>query len=108
MRRVPCSMKNSTAAQEHSIDVEEVHGQDRLGLGLKECPPGLPGPSGRWADARVLEDLPHRRRGQLVPEPGQLTVNAAVSPTRVVPGHLHYQRPHWLRGPRPPGSTARI
>jgi hypothetical protein len=29
-------------AQEHGIDVEEVHGQDRLGLGLQERSPGLP------------------------------------------------------------------
>ena len=68
------------APQEYGIDVEEARRQDRLRPGFKECPPGLPGSSGRGVDARVFEDLPHRRRGQLVPEPGQLTVNAAVSP----------------------------
>jgi hypothetical protein len=32
------------AAQEHCVDVEEVRGEDRLGLPGQERPPGLPGP----------------------------------------------------------------
>jgi hypothetical protein len=76
-------------AQEHRIDVEEVHGEDRLRLGLQERPPGLPGPPGRGIDAGVFKDLPYRRRGQLVPETGQLTVDAAVSPACGVPKLRH-------------------
>jgi hypothetical protein len=74
-------------AQEHGIDMEEVHGEDRLRLSLKKCPPGLPGSSGRrvdgwrpeseteprsWTppvDVRIFEDLPHRRRASLYPSP---------------------------------------
>ena len=29
-------------AKEHCVDVEETHGEDRRGLSLQECPPGLP------------------------------------------------------------------
>jgi hypothetical protein len=34
------------AAQEHGVDVEEVRGEDRRGLGGQERLPGLSGPSG--------------------------------------------------------------
>jgi hypothetical protein len=95
-------------AQEHRIDAEEVHREDRLRLGFQECPPGLPGSPGRGIDAGIFEDLPYRRRGQLPPEPGQLTMDTPVSPPRVVPGHLQDQRPYRLRGSRPAGGTARI
>ena len=47
-------------AEKRGIDVEEVDGEDRLGLGLQERPPGLPGPGGGGVDASVLEDLPDR------------------------------------------------
>ena len=57
------------AAQEHGIDVEEVRGEDRLRLGLKECPPGLPDPSGRGVDSGVFEDLPTVDRASLYPSP---------------------------------------
>jgi hypothetical protein len=56
------------AAKECRIDVEEVDGEDRLGLSGQECPPGLPGTLGCGVDARVVEDLPDRRRRDLVPE----------------------------------------
>jgi hypothetical protein len=35
------------AAQEHGVDVGEIHGEDRVGLRGQELPPGRPGPSGR-------------------------------------------------------------
>jgi len=34
-----------------------------------------------------------RRRGQLVPKISQFTVDAPISPARIVPGHLQCQRP---------------
>ncbi len=70
------------AAQEDGIDVEEVDGEDRLGLGLQERPPGLPGPPGRRINARVLENPPHCRRRERAAQAGQLAVDAPVSPTR--------------------------
>jgi hypothetical protein len=43
-----------------------------------------------------------------VPEAGELATDAPVSPARVVPCHLQYQRPYRLRGPRPAGSLPRV
>jgi hypothetical protein len=57
------------AAQQHRVDMEEVHRQDGLGLGVQERLPGLPGPPGRWGEARVLEDPPHGRWRHLTPPP---------------------------------------
>ena len=96
------------AAQEHGVDMEEVHGQNRLGLGAQERPPGLPGPLGCRVDARILEDLPHRRRGDRVPQSGQFAVDAPVTPAGVVPRHLQHQRPDHRHGPGPPGRPARV
>jgi hypothetical protein len=79
-------MKNRT--QEHGIGMEEVGGQDRLGLRGQERPPGLPSSSGGGVDARVFEDRPHRGWRDFVTEAGQLTVDAAVSPARIVVRHL--------------------
>ena len=72
------------AAKQHGIDVEEVRRQDRLGLGLQERPPGLADSPGRGVDARVFEDLPHRRRRDLMPRAGQLTIRSR-SPSRSLP-----------------------
>jgi len=70
------------AAQEHGIDVEEVRREDRGGLPGQERPPGLPGPPRCGIDARVFEDLPHRRWRDLVTEAGQLTVDAPCAVSR--------------------------
>ena len=88
--------------------MEEVRRQDRLGLPGKERPPGLPRPPGSRVDAGVLEDLPHRRRRQLVSQPGQLAVDAPVPPARVVPRHLRHQRTDRLRSARPSRTAPRI
>jgi hypothetical protein len=40
--------------QQHGIDVEEARREDRLRLGLQECPPGLPGPPGCGLDPASL------------------------------------------------------
>ena len=39
---------------------------------------------------------------------GQLAVDAAVSPGRVVPCHLQHQRPYGLRCARPAGGAPRV
>jgi hypothetical protein len=96
------------AAQEYGVDVEEVRGQDRLCLGSQESPPSLTGSLRRRVDARVLEDLPHRRRRQLVAQTGQFAMDAPVAPARVVPRHLQHQRTDRLRRTRPSRSVAWI
>ena len=63
------------AAQEHGIDVEEVRREDRCGLPGQELPPGLSGTPGCRIDARVLEDLPHCRRRDLIAKTGQFAVD---------------------------------
>jgi hypothetical protein len=46
---------------------QEVAGDDRVGLGGQELPPGRPGPPGRWIDARSVQDLPYRGRSDRMP-----------------------------------------
>lgn len=63
---------------------------------------------GRWADARVLEDPPHRRRCRLVPLASRFLVDAAVASGRVVTCHLHDQRTNGRGGLRPASRATRI
>jgi hypothetical protein len=46
------------AAQEHAVDVGEIHGEDRVGLRGQELSPGRAASSGRRIQAGALEDLP--------------------------------------------------
>jgi hypothetical protein len=50
--------ENVEAAQEHGVDVGEIHGEDRVGLRGQELSPGRAGSSGRRIQAGALEDLP--------------------------------------------------
>src|SRR6266852_1343111 len=65
---------------------EEVQRQDPLRLGPQELGPARSLPAGRGIDAGVLEDLPDRGRRHGDAEPGQLAVDAAVTPRLVLPG----------------------
>ena len=67
----------------------------------------LAGPRGCGLDSRVLEDLPHGRRRELVSQADQFAVDAPVAPAQVVPGHFQHQRPG-PRDPGLPGDGARI
>ena len=68
------------------IGGEEVQRQDPLRLGSQEPGPARSLPAGRGIDAGVLEDLPDRGRRHGDAEPGQLAVDAAVTPRLVLPG----------------------
>ena len=94
-------------AHRHRIGVEEVRGEDRLGLPGQERPPGLPGSPGRGVDAGVLEDPPHCRRRDFIAQPSQLTLDAPVAPARIVPRHLQYKCADGRRDARPSRSAAR-
>ncbi|MGP7998224.1 MAG: hypothetical protein ACLPKI_12985 [Streptosporangiaceae bacterium] len=65
---------------------EEVQRQDSLRLGRHELGPARSLPAGRGIDAGVLEDLPDRGRRHGDAEPGQLAMDAAVTPRFVLPG----------------------
>ena len=65
---------------------KKSHGQQGLGLRAQEVRPGGGGASGRGVDAGLVQDLPHRRRGDLHPEDEQFAVHAPVTPRRVLRG----------------------
>ena len=46
------------ACAEHGVEVEEVRGDDVLGLSGEEFPPGWPGAAWCWVDAYFVQDLP--------------------------------------------------
>src|SRR5258708_18522482 len=81
---------------------EEVQRQDPLRLGPQELGPARSLPAGRGIDAGVLEDLPDRGRRPGDAEPGQLAVDAAVTPPLVLPGQPQPPPPDLsLRCPAP-------
>ena len=62
--------------RERAVDVEEVGGQERGGVGAQEDAPGLIVP--RWRrDAVGAQDLADGRGGHPVPDPAQLARNLA-------------------------------
>jgi hypothetical protein len=69
------------------------------------APTGPPGPSRCGIDARSVQDLPHRGRGDDVPEPRQLALDPPVAPGRVLPRHPDDQRPDRGPGGRPSWPT---
>ena len=106
--RRPCSMAIGEAAHEDGVDVGECAG-DRptpapksiariaWACATKNCRQfGWTARSG--IDARGLQDLPDRRRGDPVAEADQLTVDAAVAPAWVLSGQPQYLRGGWSAG----------
>ena len=87
--------------EQHRLDDQEVTGDDGVRLGGEELPPGRPGPPRRGIDAGGVQDLPHRGRGDRVPELGQLALDPPVSPGRVLSRHPDDQRPDRDPGGRP-------
>jgi hypothetical protein len=88
--------------QQHRLHHQEVTGDDRVSLSGQELPPGRPGPPGRWIDAGGVQDLPHRGRGNRVPQPRQLALDPPVPPGRVLPRHPDDQRLDRRASGRPP------
>jgi hypothetical protein len=93
------------------VEVEQVAGQDRVGLGPQKLRPGGSGPSWRRVDSVGLEDLPHGGGADLVAEACEFAVHASVSPGRVLGCQAHRQRPQpgWDRraaGPAIAGGPA--
>jgi hypothetical protein len=67
MRRVECSMHAKTykRAPGQGAGLEEIAGEQRVGLAVQEVGPGRALPFGRGWDAVLPEDLPHGGGGDL-------------------------------------------
>jgi hypothetical protein len=90
--------------------VEEVDGDERLGLGAQERRPRAARAIRCRIDASALEDLLYRRGGNLHPEHEQFTVDTPISPAGILRGQTQDQRAdrpdrRWPSGPAGPGST---
>jgi hypothetical protein len=71
--------------------LDEVAGQQRLGLGTQEIRPCAARPVGRRIDAGLVQDLPGGGRGDLHAEDEQFAVYPAVAPGRVLPDQAQHQ-----------------
>ena len=69
-------------AHRDGFDGGEVAGDG--GLGPQELRPSDFAASGGGVDSGVLEDLPDRGRSEAVAEPGELAMDAAISPSRIL------------------------
>jgi hypothetical protein len=67
------------------VHMEEVRGDDSLGLGSEELAPGGAGAARRRVYAGCIQDLPDCGRCDPMPQPGQLALDSAVAPPRVFP-----------------------
>ncbi|WP_425465608.1 hypothetical protein [Nonomuraea turkmeniaca] len=74
------------------LDHQEVTRDDRVRLGGQELPPGRPGPARHRIDTGRMQDLPHRRGRDRVPQARQLTLNSPLPPDRILPRHPNDQR----------------
>ena len=63
-----------------------------MGLRAEELRPGRSGPPRRGIDPGRVEDLPDGGGADLVAESGELAVDAAISPGRVLGGQAQDQR----------------
>ena len=54
------------AAQEHRVEMEEIAGQQPVGLGAQKGPPGSVRLPGCWAQPTGAQDPPHGRLPQPV------------------------------------------
>ena len=88
MRRVACSItaKDVGLGAVEQVGREEVAGQDRLSLRTQELRPGRAGAARRGVGSGFPQKLPYRRRRYLHSQAGQLAVDPAVSPFRVLLG----------------------
>ena len=92
------------AAQEDRVYGEEVAGQKPVCLCAEEGSPGGVLPAGRWP-AGSAEDPADGRCAEVVTEPGEFAVHAAVSPGGVLPGQSQDQVADFVAGLRAAGRA---
>jgi len=90
-----------------NLDAEEVCSPDGSPMSLKE---GFPGCAlatlRRWLQAMLDEDVLDGAAADGGSQVHQAALNAAITPTGVLPRHLEYQVDHLLLGPGASGSAA--
>src|ERR1019366_5904999 len=72
-------------AEQNRVNVEEVTRQHPICLGAQELPPAHTGPPRRASDARDNEDPPHGALPHPVAQPVCFTLDASITPPRVLP-----------------------
>ena len=77
--------------QGDGVEVEQVAGEDRVGLRPQELGPGRSGPPWRRVDPGVMQDGPDGGGADLVAEAGEFAVDASISPAGVLGGQAEDQ-----------------
>ena len=78
--------------QVDGVDVDQVAGENAVGLRAEELRPGRTCSSRRGIDARRGEDLPHGGGADLIAEPDEFAVDAAIPPVGILGSEAHDQR----------------
>lgn len=92
---------------EGAVQVQEVGGEDAVGLGGEELAPGLAGALRCGVDAGGVQDLPDRGWRDRVAEAGEFALDPAVAPGAVVPGQAQDELLDGVCGGRPAGAMVR-
>ena len=75
--------------KQHCVDMQEIYCKNPGGLSREELPPGRASAARRRIDARGMQDLPDGGRRDAHAELGQLAVDPAISPQRVLLGQAN-------------------
>ena len=88
------------------VHVQEVHGQDGLGLAGEELSPGQTGPAWCGIDAGVMQDLPHGAGSDAMAQADQFALHTPVAPGGVLARHADDELLDRRSGGWTPGSAA--
>jgi hypothetical protein len=94
------------ALERDGVEVQEVGGEDAVGLGLQELAPGRAGALRGGVDAGCVEDFPDCGRGDRVAEAGEFALDAAAAAAAVLPGQAQDDLLDGGRGCGPAGAAA--
>ena len=91
--------------EQQRVNAEEIGGENPVGLPAKKLPPAGPVAARSGIDVGLLENRPYGTCRKLIAQPGQFTVNALVTPRRVLGSQPQDQPPQL--GWDAPGSPVR-
>jgi hypothetical protein len=77
--------------QVHQVNVQEIAGDDAVGLRCQELFSCRPVPAGSRTYACSVQDLPDRGRSDLMPQPCELALDPATPPARILSGQPQHQ-----------------